>query len=977
MYMNEESLMRSRIRKILMICSNYDAFSLEEDGRVESQIVSEYRELNLSNPPRFIWATSSDQARRIIAADDEIDTVMCLYNDQDRGIFAFADELKDTGREIPFIMLIHYSKAVRQKIFEEERRGVDYVFSWHGNADLILAIVKLLEDQANAENDVFGVGVQAILLVEDSVRYYSTYLPELYKLVLTQSREFLKELVNDDQKKYRKRSRPKIFLATCYEEAMAYFEKYKENLLGVISDVGMVIHQGDKPKSEKLDAGIDLVRHIRAYDPRMPVLLQSSQASMSELAAQLGVGFLRKFSRTLFLQLGDYMKEEFGFGDFVFRDPSGQECGRASDLAQLEEIIDDIPDDILLSNASRNMFSKWLFARGLFNMARTFRAEHHTDPQVFRTFLMEQIGKYHDEVGRGIIAEFHADSYKDYFRFARLGAGSLGGKARGLAFLNHLVHKHALADRYEDMPVSIPRTIVLTTEWFDRFILDNGLQYVIDSEMSDDEILSEFVASRLPDDLLELLRTYVETVSHPLAVRSSSKLEDSNFQPFAGVYSTYMCPLVENKDRMLRELGKAVKSVYASTYFSGSRNYIQASGNLLSEEKMGVIIQDICGTMHGGYYYPMLSGVARSLNVYPIGAEKAEDGVLSVAFGLGKTVVDGGRTLRVDPKLPRKILQLTDTRLALRETQSELFVLDSNASAFKISRDDGINLRRIRTTDALQTFAYPELVASTYVAQDDRILPGVFTEGARIISFDAIFQYGRYPLAKALYEIMQICKEELMAEVEIEFALDPVPGTDGQQAELSLLQVRPVASNDDTQTSSIEEVTEKLQRQIVTSDNALGNGFFTDSSYIVVVPPETFDKMKTQQMAEEVSAINAAMTARGESYFLIGPGRWGSSIPSLGIPVLWTDISAARMVVEYGIDGFRIDPSQGTHFFQNITSLGVGYLSVDEYAGSGLVDFKALSEMECIQSGTYTRVYRIPGLTGFIDRNKGFAVIGC
>ncbi len=968
--------MRSRIRKILMICSNYDAFSLEEDGRVETQIVNEYRELNLSNPPRFIWTTSSTKARHLIAQDEEIDAVMCLYNDQDRDIFSFAAELKETGRNIPFILLIHYSKAVRQKIFEEERPGVDFVFSWHGNADLILAIVKLLEDTANAENDVFGVGVGVILLVEDSVRYYSTYLPELYKLILTQSREFLKELVNDDQKKYRKRSRPKIVLATCYEEAMTYFEKYKEHLLGVISDVGMVVHKGDKPKSEKLDAGIDLVRHIREYDPLMPVLLQSSQASMSEVAALLGAGFLRKFSRTLFLQLGEYMKEEFGFGDFVFRDASGREYGRASDLTQLEEIIDDIPDKVLMSNTSRNMFSKWLFARGLFNLAQTFRAEHHTDAVLFRTFLLEQIGKYHEEVGRGIIAEFHKDSYESYFRFARLGEGSLGGKARGLAFLNHLVHKYDLTDKYEGMKITIPRTLVLTTDWFERFILDNGLQYVIDSELSDDEILSEFVASRLPDELLDNLRSFVGTVHGPLAVRSSSKLEDSNFQPFAGVYSTYMCPRVENRDRMVRELGKAIASVYASTYFAGSRNYIQASGNLLGEEKMAVIIQDICGSMHDGCFYPMMSGVARSLNVYPIGAEKAEDGVLSVAFGLGKTVVDGGRTLRVDPKLPRKILQLTDTRLALRETQNEMFVLDLNASAFKISRDDSINLRRISTTDALKTFAYPELVASTYVSQDDRILPGVFAEGSRIITFDSIFQYGRFPLAKALSDIMEICKKELMAEVEIEFALDPDPDSDGQEAILSLLQVRPVASNNDVQTASIEEVTEKLDKQLVTSDSALGNGFFSDSSYLVIIPPETFDKMQTPQMAAEISAINAQLTGLGESYFLIGPGRWGSSIPSLGVPVAWTDISGARMVVEYGLEGFRVDPSQGTHFFQNITSLGVGYLSVDEYAGSGLIDFEAIKQLECFKTGTYARVYKIPGLTGFIDRNKGFAVIG-
>ena len=902
--------------------------------------------------------------------------IMCMYNDRDKGIFDFAAELKKNGSSIPFIMLIHYSKAVRQRLFEHDRSGIDFVFSWHGNADLILAIVKLIEDYANAENDVFGVGVRVILLVEDSVRYYSTYLPELYKLLITQSREFLTEFLNEGQRKYRKRSRPKILLATCYDDALAYFEKYKENLMGVISDVGMVIHRGDSTKTEKLDAGIDLVKKIREYDPLMPVLLQSSQGSMAKVADELGVGFLKKFSRTLFMQLGDYMKQEFGFGDFVFKDAAGNEYGRASSLTELEKIISNIPDKILVSNTSRNMFSKWLYARGLFNLAATFKQAHHTDATEFRDFLWDQINKYHQIIGQGIIAEFHKDSYQDYFWFSRIGEGSLGGKARGLAFLNHLVQKYSLSDKYPEVKITIPRTVVVSTEWFDRFILDNGLQSVIDSELSDDEILSEFVASILPPELLVNLKSFVATLDRPVAVRSSSKLEDSNYQPFAGVYSTYMCPFVDNKDRMLRELTKAIKSVYASTYFAGSRAYIQASGNLLGEEKMAVIIQSICGSDHGDDYYPMLSGVARSMNAYPIGSEKAEDGVLNVAFGLGKTVVDGGRTLRVDPRQPRKILQLSSPRLAMRDTQTEMYVLDSRPGSFKISRNDGINLRNIPVAEALQTYDRPELVASTYIAQDDRMQPGVNARGPRVISFDGIFQYDRFPLAKALSEIMDICREELMGEVEIEFALDPVPGTAGKEAVLELLQVRPVSSGPEFQTSSIEDASEMIGTVLVRSDSALGNGWFNESEYFVIIHPESFDKMETQEMAREVSEINAMMTSEGKSYFLAGPGRWGSSIPTLGVPVDWTDISAARMVIEYGMDGFRIEPSQGTHFFQNITSLGVGYLSVDQYAGSGMIDFETLKTMECVHAGKHVHVYKIDGLEGFIDRNKGVAIIG-
>ncbi|MBR1927627.1 MAG: phosphoenolpyruvate synthase [Bacteroidales bacterium] len=974
--MNEESLMRSRIRRILMICSNYDAFTLEADGRIESQLVSEYRELNLSNPPTFVWANSSAEAAGILGADMEIDMIVCMYNDRDKDVFGFAADLRRNGSSIPFVMLIHYSKAVRQRIFENDQSGIDYVFSWHGNADLILAIVKLIEDSANADNDVFEVGVRVILLVEDSVRYYSTYLPELYKLLITQSREFLTEFLNDDQKKYRKRSRPKILLATCYEDALAYFEKYKENLMGVISDVGMVIHKGDAVKSEKLDAGLDLVRIIRGYDPLMPVLLQSSQGSLAKVADELGVGFLRKFSRTLFMQLGDYLKEEFGFGDFVFTDSSGTEYGRASSLTELGKIIGGVPDKVLVSNTSRNMFSKWLYARGLFNLAETFRAEHHTDASEFRAFLMDQIGRYHRMIGQGVIADFKEDTYQDYFWFARIGEGSLGGKARGLAFLNHLVMKYSLSDKYPGMRVSIPRTVVVTTEWFDRFILDNGLQHVIDSELSDDEILSEFVASILPAGLLRELKAFVATVDTPVAVRSSSKLEDSDYQPFAGVYSTYMCPLVDNKDRMLREITKAIKSVYASTFFAGSRAYIQASGNLIGEEKMAIIIQSICGTRHGDDYYPMLSGVARSLNAYPIGNEKASDGVMNVAFGLGKTVVDGGRSLRVNPKSTKKILQLSSPALAMRDTQAEMYVLDTRPGAFKISRNDGINLRRIPVPDALESFDRPELVVSTYVAQDDMMRPGMSVRGPRVVSFDGIFQYDRFPLADAVSDIMGICKNELMSEVEIEFALDPLPGTSGREAVLELLQVRPVSEISSYQPGVSAESTLSLSHVLASSVEALGTGVFGESSRIVAILPGVFDKMRTEEMAREISQINARMASGNLTYFLVGPGRWGSSIPTLGVPVNWTDISAARMVVEYGMDGFRIEPSQGTHFFQNITSLGVGYLSVDEFAGSGNIDFEALDSLEVEYEGVFAKVYKVEGLTGYIDRNTGKAVIG-
>ena len=974
------SLIKHRIRKILMICSNYDAFILEEDGQIEAQIYREYIDLNISNPPRFIWATTSAKAEAIINSNDDIDMVICMYNAGDKDVFTFAGKLKKKSSSIPFVLLTHFSREIYRNISRHDTSGVDYVFSWHGNTELIVAIIKLFEDLANADDDILKVGVQAILLVEDSVRYYSTYLPELYKIVLKQSAEFLKDTFNEQHRKVRKRSRPKILLATNYEDAMKMYEKYKHNLLGVISDVGFVLHKGDSPDTEKLDAGIDLVRTIKADDPNMPVLLQSSQESMSEVAKSLGVGFLRKYSKTLMLQLTDYIRDEFGFGDFVFRDASGTEYGRAANLKELENIIRAVPDAILLYNTSRNRLSKWFFSRGLFTLAHSFKAvqeSHFATVKELREYVVQQIHDYHVLTGRGIIAHFEKETYEKYIWFARMGDGSLGGKARGLGFLNSLIQKYGLSKKYGNVKISIPRTVVVATEYFDQFIIENDLQYVIDSDISDDEILSDFVASRLPSALLEELKVFIGTVSSPLAVRSSSKLEDSNYQPFAGVYSTYMIPLIGNRGQMQRMLEKAIKSVYASVFFSGSRAYLQTTGNLLSEEQMAVVIQSICGTEHNGCYYPMLSGVARSVNFYPIGGEKPQDGIVNLAFGLGKTVVDGGNTLRFSPKYPRKILQLSDPKLALRDTQKMMYALDLRPGAFKISRNDSINLVHMPVTDALADFDYPETVASTYRASDHRIVPGVTEDGSRIVSFDAILKYGKFPLAQILRDVMDICKAELMSDVEIEFAADIIPESGGRDCVLKLLQVRPVSEFSADAGLSMEEVRSEISRMIVTSDKALGCGMIEGMRHIVYVPEERFDSARTREMAEEISRINARMRAEGQNYLLIGPGRWGSSDPWLGIPVLWSDISEARMIVECAIPGFRIEPSQGTHFFQNITSLGIGYLNIDTVISPDSLDRKTLDSLEIEEQTDHVTVCKTPhDIIDCIDRNTSAAIVG-
>ena len=975
-----DSLMGFRVRRILMICSNYDAFILEEDGQIETQIYKEYIDLNLSTPPTFVWVQTSAEAREVLQTTVGIDMVICMYNVGDKDVFSLAADIKKERKSLPFVLLTHFSKEVYRRLAKIDTSAIDYMFSWHGNADLIVAIIKLFEDLKNAENDIIKVGVQSILLVEDSVRYYSTYLPELYRMVLRQSSEFLKETLNEQQKKNMKRSRPKILLATNLDDAMSMYSKYKDNLLGVISDVGFCEHKGQRPEEERLDAGICLVRHIKDDNPMMPILLQSSQDSISAVAEELEVGFLRKYSKTLMIQLYDYIKEEFAFGDFVFRDSNRVEYGRAANLKELEVLMRELPEDILLANTSKNMLSKWFMARGLFTLGAKFKKvseNQFANTSELRRYVSQQIHDYHALTGRGVIAHFDAETYGRHIWFSRMGEGSLGGKARGLAFLNNLVYKHNLADKYEGVKISIPRTVVIATDYFDQFILENDLQYVIDSDISDEEILSEFVSSRLPERLVDELRAFVDTTRSPLAIRSSSKLEDSSYQPFAGVYSTYMIPLAENKDQMLRMLGKAIKSVYASVFYSGSRTYIQTTGNLLSEEKMAVVVQSICGSEHDGLYYPMLSGVARSVNFYPIGNEKAEDGIVDLAFGLGKTVVDGGNSLRFSPKFPKKILQLSETKLALRDTQKMMYALDLRAGSFKISRDESVNLSHIQISEALQNYSHPELVASTYSMENNRMLPGITAKGPRIISFDAILKYNRYPLAPILKDILEICRNELMCDIEMEFAADIEHRETGTRFNLKLLQVRPVGEYSVDNTLSIDKVSEDMKSIFISSSKALGSGCIEGIKYIIHVPSDSFDSAKTREMAAEIAELNNRLKEENGSYVLIGPGRWGSSDPWLGIPVVWSDISEAKIIVETAIPGYRIEPSQGTHFFQNITSLGVGYLTIDTVVGDGMVDETMISALEPVHSGTYVKLYKAPESTrGYIDRSSGRAIVG-
>ena len=921
--------MARRIRRILLVCNNYDKFALEEDGRIEPRITAEYSELNLSNPPVLERAESTVEALEMMAGGAQYDLVITMYNVGEVDVFDFSRKVKEIAPDTSVVLLTAFAKEIYKKMEDRDISHFDGIFCWYNSTDLIIAIIKLLEDSRNAPVDILENGVQCILLVEDSIRYYSTYLPELYRLILKQNSEAIRDALNESQQSLRKRSRPKILMATNYDDAVALYEKYKSNMLGVISDIGFVLHRGDKPSQEKLDAGIDLCRMIRKDDPKMPILMQSSQESMRAVATSLKAGFLVKRSKTLNHDLAEFIGREFGFGDFVVTDPkTGEEIARASDLYGAERIIATLPGADLNRLATKNYISRWLLARGLFEVGNRIKKSSFDDAEERRQTTVRSIRDYRMAQGLGVVARFEAERYNDAIRFARLGDGSLGGKARGLAFLNQILQRYDLYDKWEGVRVLVPRTLVVTTDFFDRFILENGLQYVINADLSDEEILSEFVASTLPKDLTDALRIFIRHVRKPLAVRSSSKLEDSYYQPFAGVYSTYMVPATENEDQQLRIISKAIKSVYASVYFASSRSYILATGNMISEEKMAIVLQEICGSEDHGLWFPTLSGVARSLNFYPVGHETAEDGIVRLAFGLGKAVVDGEQTLRFSPAFPGHVVQTSTPELTMRETQQYMYALNLKPEKFKTSVDDAVNLERLRIADCKE-FRNLAKVVSTFDYENQRMVDSPFPRGPKFVTFAHILRYNTFPLAEILKELLAIGQREMKCCVEIEFAANLDKPADVART-FHVLQIRPISSDSlDTEVdwSGIDE-----EGAFIRSGSALGTGWVQDVKDVVYVPKDRFDKMETEAMAQEIAAINNRMREEGRGYVLIGYGRWGTTIPTLGIPVKWSDISEVKALVECVLPEFRIDPSQGTHFFQNLTSFNVGFVHVDPFA---------------------------------------------
>ena len=919
--------MEKRVRRILLVCNNYDSFALEEDGRIDVQIAQEYAELNLSNPPAITRAETTQEALELLG--EPFDLILLVYSAGGSEVWDFAAQAKQHLPQCPIVILSSFSKEVYQRVEKQDKSNVDYLFNWNNSTDLIIAIIKLIEDRMNAEHDILQEGVRAILLVEDSIRYYSTYLPLLYKLVLQQNSIAIRDALNEKQQLLRKRARPKVLLATCYDEAVELYNQYGKNMIGVISDVGFVVHKGEPSSAEKLDAGVDLCQLIREDNPTMPFLMQSSQESVRTIARKLNVGFVVKKSKTLTQEVSEYIEREFGFGDFIARDPrTGKEIARASDLEGFERIISTISAAAFRRLSDNNYLSKWLFARGLFAVGRPVSAlkiQDDTDIENVRQMNIRLIHDYRINQALGVVAKYAPDTYNDTIWFARCGNGALGGKGRGLAFLNHMLQKYDLYDKWQDTRVLVPRTMVITTDYFDRFIHDNGLHYVINADLTDEELLSKFVAAMLPLDLRDALRHFIRVCHRPIAVRSSSKLEDSYYQPFAGVYSTYMIPQTENEDQLLRMLSKAIKSVYASVYYAASRGYIISTGNVPSEEKMAIVLQEVCGEQEGDYYFPVISGVARSINFYPVGKEKPEDGIVKIAYGLGKTVVDGEQVLRFSPKYPKHVMQTSTIDLALRETQQSMLALSLSPEKFKTSIDDAINLERI-PIHACDQFESLKMIASTYDRENMRIVDSCYPNGPRIVTFAPQLKFNTFPLADIIQHLLDIARDEIKTPIEIEFAVN----LEHEPQIFHVLQIRPISA--DSLTAKVDWDSVDESGAFLRSNNALGVGEIEGVSDIIYLRQETFDILRTREMATTLREWNNRLRQEGRQYLLIGFGRWGSQIDSLGVPVQWGDISEAKAIAECSLPNFRVEPSQGSHFFQNMTSFNVGYINVDPWA---------------------------------------------
>ena len=963
------NLMNKRIYNVLLIATKYDSFMLEDDGRVDEQIFNEYTSLSLRYPPRFTQVTTEEEALNELK-NRNFELIICMPNMDNRDIFAAASEIKVHYPNIPIVVLTPFSKEVSKRIANEDLSAIDYVFSWLGNSELLLAIIKLIEDKMNAPDDTASVGVQIILLVEDSIRFYSSALPHLYKFVLEQSQMFAKEALNDHQRTLRMRGRPKIKLARNYEEAVRIFDQYRDNMLGIISDMSFM-HNGVKDPY----AGYKFGQYVRKTGLIIPFVLESSEASNHIYAKELNASFIDKNSKSYPQDLKKKIMQRFGFGDFVILNPhTKEEIMRIKDLKDLQKKVFQIPDDSLVYHLSRNHFSRFFYSRAMFPPAEVLKhvdVSDYKDMDEARKLIFDLIVQYRRMKNTGVVAVYQKDRFDEYSNFARIGDGSLGGKGRGLAFIGAMVKRYPKLES-DNFAVNIPKTVVICTDIFDEFMETNELYPVALGDADDETILRYFLRASLPSRLIEDLMAFFDVVKSPIAVRSSSLLEDSHYQPFAGIYSTYMVPKIEEKYDMLRTVSDAIKAVYASVFSKDSKAYMTATSNLIDQEKMAIVLQEVVGSRYNDHFYPTMSGVARSLNFYPIGNEKAEDGIANIALGLGKYIVDGGQTLRFSPRHPHSILQMSTMDFALRETQTRFYALDLKNMAEAFSVDDAFNLVKLglKDADAEGSLKY---IVSTYDPYDQIIRDGYYPGGRKILSFVNILQHDVFPLADTLDQILRIGQQEMGRPVEIEFAVNMDP-SDHTRATFYLLQIRPIVDNKEIMDEDLSLV--KNEETILSSTSVLGHGIVGDVQDIIYVKTGAFNSSNNQLIAYEIEKMNRSFTDQEKGYVLVGPGRWGSSDSWLGIPVKWPHISNARVIVECGLENYRVDPSQGTHFFQNLTSFGVGYFTVNPFKGDGWFDEAFLNAQPAVEETEYLRhVHFDAPITIKMDGKKSLGVV--
>ena len=963
------NLMNKRIYNVLLIATKYDSFMLEDDGRVDEQIFNEYTSLSLRYSPRFTQVTTEEEALNELK-NRNFELIICMPNMDNRDIFAAASEIKVHYPNIPIVVLTPFSKEVSKRIANEDLSAIDYVFSWLGNSELLLAIIKLIEDKMNAPDDTASVGVQIILLVEDSIRFYSSALPHLYKFVLEQSQMFAKEALNDHQRTLRMRGRPKIKLARNYEEAVRIFDQYRDNMLGIISDMSFM-HNGVKDPY----AGYKFGQYVRKTGLIIPFVLESSEASNHVYAKELNASFIDKNSKSYPQDLKKKIMQRFGFGDFVILNPhTKEEIMRIKDLKDLQKKVFQIPDDSLVYHLSRNHFSRFFYSRAMFPPAEVLKhvdVSDYKDMDEARKLIFDLIVQYRRMKNTGVVAVYQKDRFDEYSNFARIGDGSLGGKGRGLAFIGAMVKRYPKLES-DNFAVNIPKTVVICTDIFDEFMETNELYPVALGDADDETILRYFLRASLPSRLIEDLMAFFDVVKSPIAVRSSSLLEDSHYQPFAGIYSTYMVPKIEEKYDMLRTVSDAIKAVYASVFYKDSKAYMTATSNLIDQEKMAIVLQEVVGSRYNDHFYPTMSGVARSLNFYSIGNEKAEDGIANIALGLGKYIVDGGQTLRFSPRHPHSILQMSTMDFALRETQTRFYALDLKNMAEAFSVDDAFNLVKLglKEADAEGSLKY---IVSTYDPYDQIIRDGYYPGGRKILSFVNILQHDVFPLADTLDQILRIGQQEMGRPVEIEFAVNMDP-SDHTRATFYLLQIRPIVDNKEIMDEDLSLV--KNEETILSSTSVLGHGIVGDVQDIIYVKTGAFNSSNNQLIAYEIEKMNRSFTDQEKGYVLVGPGRWGSSDSWLGIPVKWPHISNARVIVECGLENYRVDPSQGTHFFQNLTSFGVGYFTVNPFKGDGWFDEAFLNAQPAVEETEYLRHVRFDApITIKMDGKKSLGVV--